>query len=115
MLVAERARLEALAAFRRASAMRLRAARLYRLGAEVLGELSAEGRERWIRGTVAALPRYVAMTDADVCADAAADKARQGIIVASDGSEWTTPGREFWRTRLGPEIPPDFHRFVRRF
>jgi hypothetical protein len=39
----------ALYAFRRRSALRLRAARLYRLGADRLGELPAADRERFIR------------------------------------------------------------------
>lgn len=91
----------AVSAFRRSSALRLQAARLYRLGAEVLGELSPDGRERWIRGAVVALPRFAGMTDAEVRADAARG-ADHGLIVAADGSEWTTLGREFWRNRPDP-------------
>lgn len=95
----------AVSAFRRSSALRLQAARLYRLGAEVLGELSPEGRERWIRGRSPGGPtieRLSRLHDDEVRADARELRERTGLIVAADGSEWTTPGREFWRNRPHP-------------
>jgi hypothetical protein len=112
VLVTEREQAERLAAFRAASSARLQAARLYRLGAEVLGELSAQGRERWIRrlrvGTPS-LERLSRLQDDDVRADARRMLDARGLVVAPDGSEWIDP------PRLGPELPPNFPRFSRRF
>jgi hypothetical protein len=86
-LIAERERLERLASFRSASASRLRAARLYRIGAEVLGALSAEGRERWIRATTPGR-----MTDDEIRADA--QRARDaGAAPAPDGGAWVDAPR----------------------
>jgi hypothetical protein len=104
-VIAERERLNRLASFRSASASRLRAARTYRIGAEVLGELSAEGRERWTRGCRYTMARQ---SDDEIRADAEMTRAKFGLIVAPDGSAWIDP------PRLGPELPPDFPRFVRR-
>lgn len=117
LLVAQRARSEALTGFRRAAALRLQAARLYQLGAGVLGELSAEGRERWIRGRSPGGPtieRLSRLPDDEVRAEALVYRERFGVIVAPDGSEWTTPEQWHRRVRLGPELPPDFPRFIRR-
>lgn len=104
MLAIERARM-ALAAFRRSSALRLRAARLYRLGAEVLGELSPDGRERWIRGRSPGGPtieRLSRLPDDEVRANARALRERAGLVVAPDCGDWIRS------PRLGPELPPSW-------
>ena len=106
-LLSARAHQASLAAYRAASHARLRAARLYALGAEVLGELSAAGRERWIRSTPAD-HALMSAPDHVVRLDAAFVRTRRGLAPAPDDSAWTDP------PRLGPALPPDFPRFYRR-
>lgn len=100
-LLAARAHQEALAIYRAASHHRLRAARLYQLGAAVLGELSAAGRERWIRSTPAD-HALMSATDAEVSANAAHVREHLGLAPAQDGGSWVTSG---WRATWTSPLP----------
>ena len=85
-LIEERVLAEKVHDFRAKTWRRLRAARVYELGAEVLGPLSTAGREAWIRATSLSPP---AGTDQELRLSAEVTRAK-GLVPAADGSAWVT-------------------------